>query len=274
MKENKKKTKVEKRKLIATAGLLAVVAILIALAFAYSKLRDIWLEQCVITDVASQVSITDGKMVRSDVIAMEFGLRNGANLALIDFEECRRAALKKIPNIRNITVSRHLPDRVTIDVEERVPVVRLNIKGRKGDTGKVADTDGVVFISSNGTQILPTIREAAAPGTQKGQTLSGLALSALRLIETCRTSYPELIIADADVSNPDYITAVLARDFSKAKIAWKGMDNPSDAMMPNMKERLDKLSTAISSNIDRGIKVWNATIPGTTVTGDTKRGFL
>ncbi len=274
MKENKKKSKGSMRKVFVALGLVAVVAAVIALAFAYTKLRALWLEQCVITDVSSQVAITDGKMVRADVIALEFGLKNGANLALIDFEERRRETMKKIPNIRNITISRHLPDRVSIDVEERVPVVRLNIRGRKGDTGKVADTDGVVFISSSGTQILPTIREAAAPGTPKGQTLSGHALAALRLIETCRTSYPELAIVEADVSKPDYIAAVLARDYSLAKIVWNGMDEPSDAMMPSLKERLDKLSMAISSNVDRGIRVWNAIIPGERVTGDTKRGSL
>ena len=197
MKENKKTGRGSARRAVVALGLAAAVAAVVALAFAYAKLRALWLEQCVVTDVASQVAITDGKMVRSDVIAGQFGLTNGANLALIDFAEKRRETLKKIPNIRDITVSRHLPNRVSIDVEERVPVVRLGIRGRKGDTGKVADTDGVVFISSSGTQILPTIREAAAPGTPKGQTLGGHALAALRLIETCRTSYPELAVADS-----------------------------------------------------------------------------
>ena len=274
MKENKKNGRGSARRVFAALGFVAAATAAVALAFAYAKLRALWLEQCVVTDVASQVAITDGKMVRSDVIALEFGLKNGANLALIDFEERRRETLKKIPNIRDITISRRLPDRVSIDVEERVPVVRLGIKGRKGDTGKVADSDGVVFISSSGTQILPTIREAAAPGTLKGQTLSGHALAALRLIETCRTSYPELAIVEADVSKPDYIAVVLARDYSLAKIVWTGMDEPSDAMMPSMKERLDKLSMAISSNVDRGIRVWNATLPGQPITGDTKRGSL
>ncbi len=274
MKANKKTDPGSKRRLVAAAAFVVVVAAAIALGFAYTRLRELWLEQCVITDVASQVRITDGKMVRSDVVALGFGIKNGANLALIDFEERRRTLLKKIPNIRNITISRHLPNRVTIDVEERVPVVRLNIKGRKGDTGKVADTDGVVFISSNGTQMLPTIREPLAPGTQKGQTLSGLSLSALRLIETCRNSFADLAVIEADVSKPDYIKVILAKDYSQAKIAWDGMDDPSDAMMPSLRERLEKLSIAISSNVDRGIRVWNATLPGQPITGDTKRGFL
>ncbi len=274
MKANKKKDPESRRRLIAAAAFVVFVAAAVALGFAYTRLRDLWLEQCVITDIASQVQITDGRMVRSDVVALGFGLKNGANLALIDFDEKRRALLKKIPNIRNITISRHLPNRVTIDVEERVPVVRLNIKGRKGDTGKVADTDGVVFISSSGTQMLPTIREPLAPGTQKGQSLSGLSLSALRLIETCRKNFPELAVIEVDVSKPDYLTAVLARDYSRAEIAWDGMDNPSEAMLPSMESQLKRLSMAISSNVDRGIRVWHATIPGQPITGDTKRGFL
>ncbi len=273
MKANKKKDPVNTRRIAAAAASVVFVAALVALGFAYTKLKRLWLEQCVITDIATQVSITDGKMVRSDVVAMGFGLKNGANLALIDFDSKREEMLKKIPNIRNITVSRHLPNRVTIDVEERVPVVRLNIKGRKGSSGRVADTDGVVFISSNGTQMLPTIREGSAPGTQKGQKLEGVALSALRLIETCRTGYSDLAIVEADVSKDDYITVVLAKDYSQAKIAWDGMKDPSDAMLPSLKSRLDRLSSAISSDVDKSIRVWNATMPGK-VTGDTKRGFL
>ena len=186
MKENKLKTKHSGRKALALAGSAAFLVLIGAVVFAYGRLRALWVEQCVITDFASQVSITDGRMVRADVVAGQFGLKNGANLALIDFDERRRELLKKIPNIRNVTISRHLPNRISIEVEERVPVVRLGIKGKKEPTGRVADTDGVVFISSSGTQMLPTIREAAAPGTQKGQRLSGHALAALRLIETCR----------------------------------------------------------------------------------------
>lgn len=272
MKENKKAGQGSRRKMTVAATVVVLSIALVALCFAYVKLRDLWLEQCIITDVASQVTISDGKMVRSDVIAMEFGLRNGANLALIDFEEKRKNILKKIPNIRSITISRQLPNRVSISVEERVPVVRINIRGRKGDSGRVADTDGVVFVSANWT--LPTIREASNPGTQKGQKLTGHALAALRLIETCRASFPELGILEADVSKPDYITVVLERDYSQAKIAWNGMDEPSEAMMPSLRERLEKLSMAISSNVDKGIRVWNATLPGQPVTGDTKRGFL
>ena len=273
MKENKKKGSNGGRRVLILLGTVVCIAAIVGIAVAYGKLRDLWLEQCVITDVAAQVSITDGKMVRSDVIAYEFGLKNGANLALIDFAEKRRETLKKIPNIRDISIARHLPDKVSITVEERVPVVRLGITGQKTDFGRVADTDGVVFISSSGTQMLPLIREAAAPGTKKGQRLSGRALAALRLLETCRDQFRELAAIETDISKPDYITVVLGNDYSKAKVAWDGIDDPSDATQGKLERQLNELTKAYCSRVDDSIRVWNATQPGK-VYADTQKGSL
>ena len=273
MKENKIKSSNGGRRILIALGVVMCIAAIIGLTVAYNRLRDLWLEQCVITDVASQVSITDGKMVRADVIAYEFGLKNGANLALIDFAEKRRETLKKIPNIRDISIARHLPDKVSITVEERVPAVRLGIKGQKADVGRVADTEGVVFISSSGTQMLPMIREAAAPGTKKGQRLSGRALAALRLLETCRDKFRELAAIEADISKPDYITIVLGNDYSTAKVAWEGMDDPSDATQGKLERQLNELTKTYCSRVDTSVRVWNATQPGK-VYANTLKGSL
>ena len=281
MKENKIKSSNGERRILIILGAIVGVAAIIGLAVAYNRLRDIWLEQCVITDVASQVSITDGKMVRADVIAYMFGLKNGANLALIDFDERRKETLKKIPNIREISIARHLPDKVSITVEERVPVVRLGIKGEKKDSGRVADTDGVVFISSSGTQMLPIIRESAAPGTEKGHTLSGRALAALKLLETCRDNFRALAAIEADISKPDYITVILGNDYSIAKVAWDGMDDPSESTQKNLEKQLESLTKAYTSRIGDSIRVWDVSLPPSEtrsgkseVYGDTKKGFL
>ena len=188
-----------------------------ALVFAYGRLRDIWEEQCVITDYASQVSITDGRMVRADVIAGQFGIKNGANLAAIDFERRRREIMEKIPNIRNIRITRHLPNRVEIDVEERVPVARLGIKGRNDASGRVVDTDGVVFISSSGTQMLPTIREGAAPGTQKEvlhlQTYDALFPYVKAFVSsfTANAGIPPIFIPYIDISDKNIYRVEMPR---------------------------------------------------------------
>ena len=51
------------------------------------------------------------------------------------------------------------------------------------------------------------------------------------------------------------------------------MDEPSDAMMPSLKDRLTRLSKAISSNVDGGIREWDARKKGD-VYGNTMRDIL
>lgn len=246
-------------------GLIVILAAVIFLALAtggviaYGKLRDIWLEQCVIEDPTLQVTVTSGKMVKADVLAEEFGLRKGANLALIDFESKRKEILKKIPNLRSIRITRKLPGKVSISSEERSPVARMNIRGRKSETGRVVDTDGVVFIWQRGTQMLPIIREPQAPGTAVGNCLNGRALAALRLIESSQEAgRSDLGVLEVDISRPDYLVATLG-NYARAKIAWDGMDEPAPANRKNLDQQLDRLAMAIRSRIGENTLIWNAT---------------
>jgi hypothetical protein len=100
----------------------------------------------------------------------------------------------------------------------------------------------------------------------------GGLFAALRLIETCREQFSELAVIEADVSKADYIM-IVRDDYTRAKIAWDGMDEPSDAMMPSLKDRLTRLSKAISSNVDGGIREWDARKKGD-VYGNTMRDIL
>lgn len=258
MKQNKIEQSGHKSVYVILA-LVFVAAVAVALAVGYGRLRDIWLEQCVIDDPARQVSVTSGMMVKADVLAEEFGLRKGANLALIDFDERRKAVLKKIPNLRSISISRTLPDKVAIVAEERTPVARMNIRGRKSETGHVVDTDGVVFVWQRGTQMLPVIRELQAPGTAVGNRLSGRALAALRLIESSQEAgRSELGVLEVDITRPDYLLATLG-NYSRAKVAWEGMDDPDATGRSGLDRQLTLLTKAIRSRIGDNTLIWNAT---------------
>ena len=258
-----KKNSVEKKS--GGRGALVAVAIVLlaaagaAVAFAYASLKELWHEQCVLEDVAVQVTVHDGKLVKGDVVADALGLRKGANLAEIDFAARRAEVLSRYPAIRDISITRHLPNRVEISIEEREPVARMNVRGHKGDTGKVVDTDGVVFQCRRGTGLLPVIREGQAPGTQPGKQLKGRALGALRFIEACREpDLQERAVLEVDISKPDYLTATLGRDYSTAKIAWTGLENPTDATRGDLMHRLANLRDAMRSELGAGTKVWNA----------------
>ena len=167
-----------RKRLVAVLVALLAAAALAGIAAGYSRLAELYCEQCVITDMAEQVEIMSGKMVKPDVIAENMGLRPGANLAKIDFSAKRADILKKIPTLRSVTVTRRLPDKVYIVAEERTPVAKMGIRGQRGTTGRVVDSEGMVFLCQRGTQLLPTISEPHAPGTQPGHAIGGRAAAA------------------------------------------------------------------------------------------------
>jgi len=259
MKANKVERPGRGRALAFAALALALVAA--GTLLGYEKLRAIWLEQCVIEDFENQVSIESGTMVKADVIAEEFGLRPGANLALIDFAAKREAVLHKIPNLRSISIVRHMPGRVSIVTEERTPAARMEMRGSRTVSGRVADAEGVVFMCQRGTRLLPVVREPSAPGTPPGAKLSGRARAALELLEACRDGeFQDISILEVDVSSPDYLLATLGASYSKLKIAWEGWDGTSTAASrTSLRRQLTHLAHAMHSSLGDAAVVWNAT---------------
>lgn len=275
MKKAKKQNKInnnEGRKMaLAILVMILVSGAIFGLVKACGLLKDIYLEQCVIVNMDEQVKLSAGKMVHPDTIKEALGLRVGANLALIDFKERRAELLKKAPNLRNIFITRHLPDKVTIETEERVPLARINLKGRKAPSGLVVDADGVVFSWARGTGMLPMIRESETPLPSIGQILSGKALAALRVIEACQDGeLRELGILEVDISKPDYLIATLS-NYSRAKLAWDSMkDVDSFESRRSMLKQLSLLSQAISSRVGDDAVLWNATDTSGRIYADLK----
>jgi len=252
-----------RRGLIAIGVILLLLLALIGGAkLCYERLHALCQEECVIRNMAEQVEITSGKMVPASTLAEELGLKVGANLAAIDFTARRDAVLRKIPNLRTIRIARQLPDKVTVVAEERTPIARMGIRGKRTVTGRVVDTEGVVFICQRGTQTLPTIYEPQEPGTRKGERVRSRVLAALRLVEACREpDFLELGILDVDTSKHDFLVVTLG-NYSKAKILWEGMDAPTAASRQDLVTRLTRLRDAIRSKVTPDTVIWNATVPG------------
>ena len=255
---------------VLIGGLVLLGVLIGGLVFSYGKLRDLYVEQCEIRDMSAQVEITTGKMVPAGTIAEELGLKKGANLAKIDFSAKTRELLAKVPNLRAIRVSRLLPDKVIVTAEERVPIARMGIRGSKTVTGRVVDTEGVVFICQRGTQTLPVIREPLAPGMKRGERIQGRLMAALRLVEACREpEFLELGVLEVDTSKHDFLLATLG-NYSTVKIAWEGMDEQTPASHGDLVRKLGMLRKAIRSQVAPDAVIWNATMPDT-VTGDTQK---
>lgn len=261
-----KDNKISRRRkfgVLATLLVVAAIAMLVGAVAGYGKIRDLCSEPCVITDMSEQVEITsDGKLLPAEAIAADFGLRVGANLAEIDFVERREEILRRRPALKSLSVTRILPDKVMIRAEERTPAVRLGVSGRRGSSGRVADADGAVFERVSGTRSLPLIKESHAPGTTAGHTLRGRARAALDLVLAFRDpAYSDISVLEVDTAKQDFLLATLG-DYSRLKICWDGMDDPTPASRAALMARLEFFAKSYRARCD-GLKavIWNATLP-------------
>ena len=260
-------TQKNRGKIIAAAVLagLATVALAVwGIHVAYGRLRTVYLLQCCVTDAGEQVEVVTGKIIPARLIVNHFGLTNGVNLAEVPFAALRERLIKDTPNLRDVKISRRLPNFVRIEATERVPVVRVIGSGANASPNNAADREGVVFwYPRRDTTLLPVIREAKKSTSAPGQRLTGMALAALRLLEEAADpAYAALKIQEVDTFKPDYLFATLG-DSSRAKIAWEDMEKPSKASRISLTNQLARLSKAIKTNLAAGTKLWNATDWGT-----------
>ena len=252
--------------LIAVAAIAVTVIAGIGVAVVFKKLKHTYELQCCVTDAGEQVEVVTGKIVPSRLIVNHFGLTNGMNLAHVPFAELRERLIKDTPNIRDIKISRTIPNKVRVEVLERVPVVRVVGSGANANANYTADSDGVVFwYPRRDTTLLPIIRESAKNTSTPGARLSGCALSALWLLEEAADpEFSILKIQQVETFKQDYLFATLG-DSSRAKIAWEDMDKDSKASRTSLRRQLKRLSQAMQSNVAAGTKLWNATdwgVPG------------
>ena len=254
-------------KLIAAAILAGIVVVALAAwgsVVAFGRMRQTYELQCCVTDAGEQVEIVTGKIIPARLIVNHFGLTNGVNLAQIPFATLRERLLRDTPNLRDVKITRHLPNSVRVEVTERVPVVRVIGSAANASPNNAADREGVVFwYPRRDTALLPVVREAKKRTSAPGERLTGMALAALQLLE--EASDPEfaaLAIQEVDTFKPDYLFATLG-DSSRAKIAWEDMEKPTKSSRTSLRRQLTRLTSAIKSNVAAGTKLWNATDWGT-----------
>ena len=234
------------------AAALALLALLCWGAYAaFSRMRESWISQCVVTDVAAQVEVRPSPHVSPEVVRGLFGLTNGCNLALVDFEGLREKALREQPIIKALEIVRRLPGRVEISVEERKPIARVNYSTTKVKTASghaveigrwdVIDADGVVFnYNTRDSKLLPRIVEPK-PSAKKGERLAGRSLSAARLVELgLRKEYAPLRVRDVVVTNATYLVAA-TENYDIINIAWNFVDDPEEKEQPHLENALKRI---------------------------------
>ena len=233
--------------------------------YAFDALRKIWLEQFRVQDATIDVVATSsGKSVLPDTIIHFFHLTNGVNLATFPYEQRSRELVASIPQIRSISIERRLPRRVIINVKEREPAVHVASGKGSGNTGFVADYDGVIFRTYNASSQLPTIRESAETRHTPGQRLEGHALAALQLVHALadaaegKSDAPELAtlhVREIDTSKKDHLLVTLT-DSSTAEIAWYHMGEDSEAAQKSLRRQLVHLAQTIATGLKASPTKW------------------
>lgn len=258
------------RRLLLLAALVLVCGGFVCWGFAVGvgALREVWREQFRVQDSAIDVVVTSsGKNVTPATIVYYFGLTNGANLATIPYDELRKSLIARIPNIHDISIERRLPRRVTVDVKEREPAVRIAPPKGASDSGLVADYDGVVFRTYNSPR-LPIIRESSEIRHTAGHRLEGHARAALQLVHLLaevadgKSDAPpalaDLRVLELDTSKKDYLLVTLG-DYSTAEIAWEHMGEDSEIAHQSLRRQLVHLAQAIATRLTPRATRWIAT---------------
>lgn len=208
--------------------------------------------------VLRHIEIQPGETLRRDVVLdllRQKGLVEGGSLFACDINAWRAYLVERGPMIRDVKVSRQLPDRMKVVIIERQPLAR--IEGQRLGV----DGEGYVFPRQIGIEQLPVLTGCAGLSTEPGTRLEGTALAGMELLETLRVREIALPVEKVNVAHEDFVLCTLA-DQRCAKIAWTDMGSRTEASRDRLAEQLACLAEAMNSERSRGRRMFNATIRG------------
>ncbi len=156
--------------------------------------------------------LTNGELTYPQIVS-EGDLREGVNLLRIDIEALR-ARLERLPQVREVEVTRQLPDRLSIKISERFPVAwiscpAMGIRAKTSQRGFMLDAEGYVIPCESLLKkylSLPTIQARRLPQVKLGARLESEGVgAALRLIERSNELLfdDQIEIVEVDIRN-DY----------------------------------------------------------------------
>jgi cell division septal protein FtsQ len=208
------------------------------------------------------LDIRGGPVITERLIREYTQLQEGMNLFGFNIRQVREDFLRRAPNVRGIQISRHLPDRLRIEVDERNALARI---GRRGVL--VADRYGVVFVQRNRTRPLPVIVGYTAGPLRPGYCVQGRALAALEVIDACEENpVLGLTVAAVDLDDKDAVIVTLADD-KTVKLAWAKMGSLTPASRRQLMAKLGRVSRVLQSEQGRTLRRLDATLDGNKIYG-------
>jgi cell division protein FtsQ len=142
----------------------------------------------------AQIVVENDGVLTGEQVRQLVGVRVGQNLLSVDLDRIRQS-LELVPIVRRVCVRRELPNRLIINVEERVALARLQPRAPSGELGGSAflvDRDGYVlkpFKLSDGTVIQPRHLMSGLPmltGVKLGDVCVGRRVESEQVYQALR----------------------------------------------------------------------------------------
>jgi cell division protein FtsQ len=153
-----------------------------------------------------QVAVVGNHYVGAEMVRQVFAPDRGRSLLRVPLEE-RRLAIEQIPWVARATVRRVLPDRIEVELAERVPVAFL----RQGSSMALVDARGVIFpapVQGNFSFPVVTGLSSAMPASDR-QSRMGMFLAFLAAIEPVRAGATAML-SEVSLADLDDLRATLA----------------------------------------------------------------
>ena len=183
-------------------------------------------------------------------------LKAGTPLFAVNIAAKQREFLQAAHNVRDIRITRVLPDTLKVRIVERRPLVRVERIG-----GLVADSEGAIFVRYRGIAELPLLTGLEGFDTALGGRLSGMALAGIRLVAFLENQPFRIPVVSIDAAHPDHLTLTLV-DQKQVALSWPGMLDPNGGSREHLRRTLAELSRAMNTAGGRSRRYWNATVPG------------
>jgi cell division protein FtsQ len=170
--------------------------------------------------VLSKIVIEPRDRFSERLIRQASGLEPGQNLWTLNLRQITRD-LEKLPSVSSARVERHFPDKVTISIKERVPVVKIVALNIDLNTRELFYLDRqCVVLKPRSGEAVPLMPEIIGlsdaelePGMKLEQSSLTRALEILDAIEHSRL-HTTIDIATINLSDPLSITMVTRNDMS------------------------------------------------------------
>lgn len=192
----------------------------------------------------------DGDVITRKHIVDYAELDECTNLFSVNIGAMRRHLLETVPRLKNVDISRELPGKLIIRVQERISAAKLQMKGYY----LAVDLDGHVLGPVSPLKQLPVIAGHCMPGLKPGVLVSGTSImDALQVIDVCNTSpVGEIVkIAWIDVRDRNVLELHLI-DGTEVSLAWQYMGTENSLSREMLDRKMIKLANNIKSASENG----------------------